>query len=320
YPAGSCQVFHPGLYKSHPILVGGDNYFASGVYYFNFSDPADVFNVAGARVFGGQPTDFDKANQQLGTQFTDGRTFGTTKFTSASATFKLADVGRRIFTTDGAKIFNDGTTLRSSTTIASFSDSSTVSLSLPAATASGIGFGVGRPPACGSDPATGAAADPIGVEGVNGKGVEFVFGGKSRMYVDTQGNVELFGRLGDPVSTAGTENISVVGVPGDWTGWTANTANASGKNLIEIKPGDPQNFITHGVIYAPTQDLSLRATNSVIAQALNGIVASTLLLTESGSGNGLGVSLPVGAPHPRKIKITATTKTPGGQPALSVAV
>jgi hypothetical protein len=49
---GSCRVFYPGIYTTVPSLTGGDNYFASGVYYFNFSS---TLNVNKATVYGGQP-------------------------------------------------------------------------------------------------------------------------------------------------------------------------------------------------------------------------------------------------------------------------
>jgi hypothetical protein len=50
--SGTCKIFYPGLYTSAPVLSGGTNYFASGVYYFNF---AGVFNVT-ETVYGGDPT------------------------------------------------------------------------------------------------------------------------------------------------------------------------------------------------------------------------------------------------------------------------
>jgi Tfp pilus assembly protein PilX len=35
-PASTCTVWYPGLYESPPVLASGNNYFASGVYYFDF--------------------------------------------------------------------------------------------------------------------------------------------------------------------------------------------------------------------------------------------------------------------------------------------
>jgi Tfp pilus assembly protein PilX len=48
---GSCTVWFPGLYTSPPALASGNNYFASGVYYFDFDGQFTV----NEKLWGGQP-------------------------------------------------------------------------------------------------------------------------------------------------------------------------------------------------------------------------------------------------------------------------
>jgi hypothetical protein len=48
-----CQVFFPGLYTTPPVL-GGDNYFASGTYYFHFTTPDPWEIDTGSTIIGGQ--------------------------------------------------------------------------------------------------------------------------------------------------------------------------------------------------------------------------------------------------------------------------
>jgi hypothetical protein len=155
--------------------------------------------------------------------------------------------------------------------------------------------------------------------------VQFIFGGTSRLYVDTQGQVELFARqeaTPPPAGTTpGTERMTLVAVPDDWpAGWTKNTAKTIGKHVLEVTDGNTTNFITHGLIYAPTQTLILKSTNDVISQTLEGIAAWKLTIKSSGSGDGVAVSVPTGKPNPRRIKLTATTQTAGERPAVSTAI
>lgn len=305
----SCRVFYPGLYTTPPNLLtgGGDNYFASGVYYFNFTNSADIFNVKQARVFGGQPTSYDKSNQQLGETYSDGiTTTGSKTFKSSSASFTSADVGRHVFSRSTTP------EIPTSTTIVSVTNNSTVELSSAAtASASGISFTIGRMPSCGQ-------TDPSGT-GISGNGVEFVFGGTSRMYIDTQGDVELFARK-EATATTATQNMTVVAVPSDWAGWNPNKSLTIGSTFLDVNSGNTTNFVTHGLIYAPTQNMILKSTNDVISQTLQGIVANKLTIKASNSGDGVAVSVPAGAPNPRRIKVTATTQTAGERAAVSRAI
>lgn len=56
-----CRVFFPGAYAAPPAL-GGDNYFVSGEYYFEFDD---VLEVRQADVQGGQPNPYSQNVAQL---------------------------------------------------------------------------------------------------------------------------------------------------------------------------------------------------------------------------------------------------------------
>jgi hypothetical protein len=71
---GTCKIFYPGRYTVPPALntsppspgfQNGDNYFTSGVYYFDFTDPSAVLEVNGANVWGGQPTTYEKTQRTL---------------------------------------------------------------------------------------------------------------------------------------------------------------------------------------------------------------------------------------------------------------
>jgi hypothetical protein len=301
-----CQVWYPGLYTSPPALAPGDNYFASGVYYFNFTGGGS-WDIKQSTVYGGQPSTFEKGQELLGgVSFADGQTTsGSVTFTSPSANFTTADVGRRI----------SGTNIPASTTIAGVVNPTTVTLSSQA-TGSGtaLPFAIVRPPAC-------AQQDPTGVPGVSGNGVEFVFGGNSSMYIDTQGATELFSRTGE--AAPATSNMSLVGVPNDgtWSGWNPSTLPAS-TPVVDMKNGDPQRFAIHGMLYAPTDALRLYATNSVISVASGGVVASTLEMESSASASGPVVSIPSVAQTPRVVVITATAQglVAGEKPVKSTAV
>jgi hypothetical protein len=224
--SGTCRIFTPGLYTKQPELVD-DNYFASGVYYFNF-DPAlnsnDLqWDVTHATVIGGQPG--------------DGET--------------------RMFT---------------------------------------------PVPSCAATEATGGS----------GAGVEWVFGGGSSLYVDTQGGVELFRRTGE---ATGTNRLSFVAVPddGSWPGWAPNTVPNS-DFVLSLKDGNTTDMAIHGLVYAPNQSVGLTATNTVLAQTLGGIVAYSVTMQSSASATGFSVSVEPGSPGDRHVLITACS------PAASVPV
>jgi len=287
--SGGCQVWYPGTYTSPPTLTAATNYFASGVYYFNFSGELKIDH---ATLIGGQASSYEKGKQKLGGEsFTNGVTSsGSTTFTSATASFTAADVGRRI----------TGTNIQASTTIASVASTTSVNLSLPAtATGSGTSFTIVRPPTC-------AQVDPTGVTGYTptGTGVEFVFGGGASMNVFTQGEVELFGRTGETGSA--TNNISFIAVPSDgtWSGWNPATA---GTTVLQVKDGDAQKLAIHGLIYAYDQNVQLTATNDSVAQVLGGVLASKLDMQSSASAEGLAVSVLGGTPEPRNILLVACT-------------
>lgn len=148
--------------------------------------------------------------------------------------------------------------------------------------------------------------------GGTGTGVEWIFGGTSRMYIDTQGSVELFARTGE---TGASPYLSLVGVPSEsaWTskGYSPNTV-LSGTPILEIKDGNKQNLAVHGLLYAPNQDVALTATNSVLAQTLGGMVVSHLTMQSSASAQGLAVAVAAGPPAPREILVTATAHDSGG--------
>jgi len=160
-------------------------------------------------------------------------------------------------------------------------------------------------------------------ESPNGTGVEFIFGGGSAVYLNTSGDMELFARC--PTMTAcqhatataeGTPGLSLVGVPSDWptTGpgrWDPYTGSCVLAApciylypLIDMKNGNNPDVGLHGLVYAPAGDVSLAATNDVVANILGGVVAQTLTLQSSASATGLAVSTS-GGPGARTIVLTA---------------
>jgi hypothetical protein len=161
----------------------------------------------------------------------------------------------------------------------------------------------------------------------SGTGVEFIFGAKARMFINTQGQVELFGRRTANAASTETRNISFVAVPNNdspnWPttagNWTASTL-ASGTPVLDIKDGNQQDLAIHGVVYAPTQGVGLTATNSVLAQTMSGLVAYTLELKSSASAQGLAVSVAPGTPSPRLVLVTATVTESGARDVQSRAV
>jgi hypothetical protein len=236
---GSCRIFKPGLYTSPPTLQNGDNYFASGVYYFNFNDPTpanNVIDVKQATIYGGQPASGELAQQRF---------------------------------------------------------------PIPA-----------NCPQNQSQDAT---------YGGSGTGVEFIFGSQASLFVDTQGQVELYGRQTANAASTETRNISLVAVPNnDPTVWPTTPGNwtasnlASGTNVLDIKDGNQQDLAVHGMVYAPTAGVGLTATNSVLAQTMGGLIAWTLQMKSSASAQGLAVSIAPGIPTPRVVYIVGTAQDGGG--------
>ena len=155
--------------------------------------------------------------------------------------------------------------------------------------------------------------DALAGEAGHGTGVEFIFEGDSRMNFQTQSRMELFERApAGAIGSEGTAGISVYAVPPATSGWTPFTGGATNDPVISLGNGSTPEMAFHGLIYAPTAGVELFATNGTVAQALNGVVCNTLLLSSSASAQGLSISVgsALGA---RDVLITATAPGDAGE-------
>lgn len=141
--------------------------------------------------------------------------------------------------------------------------------------------------------------------GATGFGVEFIFGGDSRMEVNNNTLVELFSRI--PASgDSATPKISMIAVPSTGNGYVQET---TGTLLLDVKTGGA-GFLVHGMVYAATTDINLFASNGTIAQLQNGVVARNLSLQASAVGGGLAISVDT-VQEARNVLLTATAADSG---------
>jgi hypothetical protein len=167
------------------------------------------------------------------------------------------------------------------------------------------------------------ARDPVAA-GVNGTGVEFIFGGSASIYVDTQASMELFARnsavVGGVPVDGGQQGMSIVGVPADWPSGLGGYVQHSALPILGIRDGNPQQMTIHGLVYAPGADVQLTATNGSVAQTLAGVLCRTLDLQSSASARGLAVSILNGEPVNREIILKATAGGSSERKVIATAV
>lgn len=103
----------------------------------------------------------------------------------------------------------------------------------------------------------------------NGDGVTWVFRGTATLTVSNSARVELFSRR--PLTPDGTPKVSIF-VQGTRVG--ASIAQVTGTEKL----------VFHGLVYSPQAGVVTNAVGTVSFYALNGVVASTLLLQSIGDG------------------------------------
>jgi hypothetical protein len=141
--------------------------------------------------------------------------------------------------------------------------------------------------------------------GATGFGVEWIFGGNSRLQVKNNTAVELFKRV-PPSGDTTTAGISILAIPTTGGGYLQETA---GTLLIDVTTGGA-GFAVHGLVYAPTSDINLFASNGTIAQLQDGAVGRNIALQASTVGSGLAITVDT-AVHARGVLVTATAASAG---------
>lgn len=157
-------------------------------------------------------------------------------------------------------------------------------------------------PSCASD---GEAISHAGgsVPEVSGTGVQFLFGNNAALTVDNKSRGELFTRTDD--GTSDTEAPTIMAVPPTWPApWSANTPYT---DLLTYTSGSDKTLITHGVVHAPLNNITLKVTNVVEAAVFGGLIGWKVELQSSNAaGTGLLIKGGQGKPTPRRIVVKAT--------------
>lgn len=163
---------------------------------------------------------------------------------------------------------------------------------------------------------------------VTGTGAQFILGGTSTIFLDTNSQVEVFARTVD--GTSETVTASIVAVPDssipNSSPWTSGAwvDSPDDVNVYDFHNGSQPDSVIHGLVYLSEQNARLWSTNNVYAAVLSGIVAWELELQSSASGSGLQVSAGNGEPDPRHLVVTstapATPSADAGRQITSTAV
>jgi hypothetical protein len=169
-------------------------------------------------------------------------------------------------------------------------------------------IGIGLAP-CASDPSP----------GTNGYGVEWIFGGTSSLTINNSaangGGVELHARV-PATGDASTANMGIYAVPDNAvTGYKKSVA--AGNLVLDVTTGGAD-VVVHGVVYGPTANMNVFASEGTTAVLVAGVVAHDLALKASSAGTGLAVSV-IPAEIQRIVALTATV-TSGGQGIKSQAL
>lgn len=150
---------------------------------------------------------------------------------------------------------------------------------------------------------------PAPLVGETGTGVTWVLGGSSRIYVDTQGELELFRRR------TGNTSVSVITAPpGNTEGYLPSTNSATGSAwLIDSKSGNGQDLVIHGLVYAPYAKIRLNnITNIANGQMLGGVVAALLDVQASASASNFLIRVETDPTNFKLLLISAATDQRGG--------
>lgn len=143
----------------------------------------------------------------------------------------------------------------------------------------------------------------------SGTGVTWVLGGSSRIYVNTQGELELFRRR------TGNATISIIAAPqGNAEGYLPSTNVATSSEwLIDSKSGNGQDLVIHGQVYAPYGRVRLNnITNIANGQMLGGVVAAVLDVQASASASNFLIRVETDPTNFKLLLISSATDQRGG--------
>lgn len=164
-------------------------------------------------------------------------------------------------------------------------------------------------PDCSDAPRT--SRDVYDAEAANGYfGVTFVLGGSSKIYIDTQGEMELFRRR------QGNGVVSVIAVDSENAtgGYLPSTHTATGSEwLIDSKSGNGQDLVLHGQVYAPYGKVRLNnITNSANGQMLGGVVSAVLDVQASASASNFLIRVETDPTTFKLLLVSSATDSRGG--------
>ncbi len=153
-------------------------------------------------------------------------------------------------------------------------------------------------------------ADP----NIGGVGAIAYLGGNSKINMDTQGSMELFGKL------VGEYEVSLQQLEST-SGYTTSTATAaSGTDLVLAGPGSTIDLVFRGMVYAPNGRFNFdNSSNSATQQLLGGAVVSQMWIQASASATGFRISVAT-TPAETNIVLTATSSTTRGSTSVQAIV
>ena len=168
------------------------------------------------------------------------------------------------------------------------------------------------------DPAQAADVQPPGTPSVpSNAGATFYLGGTTHITINAAGSLEI------NLRKQGTNYVSVqtLCTPALTPAWCDQTGGATGVRstltgagtdaVVYTQPGNKKQFVTHGLLYAPTARLEFgNATNSAEQKILGGLVVARLVLQSSASATNFAIQVAT-SPIDVTVLLTATATKNG---------
>ena len=121
-------------------------------------------------------------------------------------------------------------------------------------------------------------------------GITWVLAGGANVYVDSGGELELFG----PPNSSTAKGSSIVALPATWNGYAASTLTGTGTPVVTLRSGGSNGIAVHGQVWAPNAYILFEnIAGRVNAQFMNTVVAARIDLQTSGRAGGFNIATPV---------------------------
>lgn len=172
------------------------------------------------------------------------------------------------------------------------------------------------------------AAQAADIQPPDNAGATFYFGGSSHITVTPAGSLEINLRkqgtnyvslqtLCNPLLASSSSWCSETGGP---TGVRSTLTGAGTDAVVYTQPGNKKQFVTHGLLYAPTARLEFgNATNSAEQKILGGLVVARLVLQSSASATNFAIQVAT-SPINVTVLLTATATKNGGTTTIRAVI